>query len=203
MKGKFIVIEGIDGSGKTTQISLLKEYFDNFMFTTEPTNSSIGELIRYHLKINEMVDYNREGFNNHDLLIAQLCSADRIHHLYSKGGIIENLMNGVNVISSRYYQSSLAYQTTDYSDFVYISKINERTIVPDKIIYLICDVDKSLERISYRHEKDLYETKDKITKVKKMYMEQIIKENDVVIDTTNKTIDEVFLIIKKEIEDMI
>ena len=82
-KGKFIVIEGVDGSGKTTQIEILKEKFKanglKFHFTWEPTDSPIGSIIRNIL--NKRIEADEQT-------IAALYLADRLDH-------IQNNQNGI------------------------------------------------------------------------------------------------------------
>ena len=101
---KFITFEGIEGSGKSTQIELLKNFFKErsleVVFTKEPGSSKIGSYIREILlnKNNSILPYT-ELF---------LILADRIQHVHE---IIEpELKAGNIVVSDRYIESSIAYQ---------------------------------------------------------------------------------------------
>lgn len=104
----FIVFEGIDGSGTTTQLKMLQEYFSKngktgkVFFTKEPTDGGIGKLIRKALGSQE--DFSPET-------MARLFAADRCEHLYGKEGIISAVNAGKLVFSDRYLFSGLAYQT--------------------------------------------------------------------------------------------
>lgn len=102
----FIVIEGLDGSGTTTQLNLLeqklkKNKIDVFK-TTEPTDSPIGVLIRDVLGKKLTIDPQT---------LAYLFASDRNEHLYGKNGISEKTEKGKWVISDRYLFSSVAYQS--------------------------------------------------------------------------------------------
>jgi len=79
LSGKFIVFEGIDGSGKTTQIELLKSKLQsigqNVHMTTEPTDRSVGRLIRQIL---------RKEINTSEETLAALFVADRLDHIQNE-----------------------------------------------------------------------------------------------------------------------
>ena len=104
-KGKFIVFEGIDGSGKSTQIKSLvnrmKENDYHIFPTFEPTDGPIGSLIRQML-IGEVETDQRT--------IASLFAADRTDHLLNKkNGLKNKVDNGEIVLCDRHYFSSYAY----------------------------------------------------------------------------------------------
>ncbi len=105
MKGKFIAIEGPDGSGKSTIINKLKEYFiandSNIKFTREPGGTRISEKIRDILldaSNKEMTDYTE----------AYLYAASRLQHV--EEFILPNMEDGYHVISDRFSMASVAYQ---------------------------------------------------------------------------------------------
>ena len=104
----FVVLEGIDGSGTTSQLRLLKEKFaledkgNSVVFTQEPTSGSIGILIRSALQGSSVFAPET---------MTRLFAADRCEHLYGKEGIKAALTAGKAVFSDRYLFSSLAYQT--------------------------------------------------------------------------------------------
>src|SRR5436190_1426688 len=96
-KGKFIAFEGIDGSGKSTHMRLLKQGLEEKGYkvydTFEPTDNKIGTLIRSILKGTEKAD-NRT--------IAALFAADRLHHLLNTNdGILNKLDEGYIVLTDR------------------------------------------------------------------------------------------------------
>src|SRR6185295_4626013 len=103
----FIVIEGVDGSGKSTQIELLKQKFIErglkIMDTHEPSNGPVGMLIR-----NIMVG----RIQTDQSTIASLFLADRLDHINNPiNGMKKRLNEGYNIICSRYYFSSYAFQS--------------------------------------------------------------------------------------------
>lgn len=108
-KGKFIVFEGPDGSGTTTQVERISkrlkgEGWSNQVFTTaEPTNGPVGELIRRMLK-REIPPLDWRG-------MSFLFMADRLHHV--KNTILPLLYLGADVLCDRYYPSTLVYQSVN------------------------------------------------------------------------------------------
>ncbi|MBQ8014462.1 MAG: dTMP kinase, partial [Treponema sp.] len=104
----FIVFEGIDGAGTSTQIEMLKKRPDahRFFFTTEPTDSETGKFLRRMLKGDVELDARTSAF---------LFAADRNEHLFGKGGtncgVVEKAQSGKIVVSDRYLFSSLTYQS--------------------------------------------------------------------------------------------
>ena len=108
--GKFIAIEGLDGSGTTAQVQRLSQYFHSekihSLFTQEPTNNVIGGVARGcltgDLKINSAVG------------LQLLFAADRANHLEKE--IIPALQAGTNVITKRYFLSSIAYGSVQIND---------------------------------------------------------------------------------------
>lgn len=104
--GKFIVFEGLDGCGKTSQIDILarrlKEKGEKVYVTAEPTNYETGLYLRRILS---------ESLEKDIYLLAALFLADRIEHItHPEKGIKKYLDDGYTVICDRYYYSSLAYQ---------------------------------------------------------------------------------------------
>lgn len=155
----FIVIEGLDGSGTTTQLNLLQKKFINSFCTFEPTNSEIGKLIRRAL----VKEINIEPYS-----LALLFSSDRFNHLYEKeNGIIDRAKTNL-VISDRYIYSSLAYQGS-ICDYEEIRKINDYP-EPELIIYIDTPVDNCLSRIDSRGmEKQIFERRDFLNMIRDNY----------------------------------
>ena len=127
----FIVFEGLDGAGTSTQSRLLSKEIKSSFLTFEPTDSKIGGLIRDCLK---------KKINFDTLTLAFLFSADRRDHLYKKNGIIDRCKQNQIVISDRYLFSSLAYQSIDYP-FDQILELNKYFPLPEVVFFL----DTSLE----------------------------------------------------------
>ena len=171
-KGKFIVFEGIDGSGKTTQIQLLKDALQLkgilIYNTCEPSERPIGKLIRKVLK--------KEIKTTNDVLAA-LYLSDRLDHLQNdEDGIVIKLNAGITVISDRYYMSSMAYNSLK-SPMSWVYDLNKKAMDiyrPDITIYLKLEVSKSLHRInSGRETTELFEKEDVLTQVSNNYDQAI------------------------------
>lgn len=169
---KFIVFEGIDGSGKSTQIELLSHHLkDNevdIYCTMEPSERPIGRLIRKILK--------KEITTTHDV-IAGLYMADRLDHLNNhEDGIIKKMGEGTSVISDRYYLSSLAYNSLTTS-LKWVYELNARAmdlLQADVTFYLDLDVNESLHRINTgRSSSELFEKKEILEQVKSNYEQAI------------------------------
>lgn len=175
-KGKFIAFEGIDGSGKTTQVKLLKKVLEKqgkkVFLTKNPTRKGpIGRLIHQVLR----------GRIKIPLISFQyLYSADRqVQQLE----IIEHLKKGEIVISDRYIWSSVAYgisdrDSTDYkntTNFLLISQsilsMFYQFILPDVFIYLDISSKTALKRLSgMDKEKEIYEDVSKLDKIRNGYL---------------------------------
>ncbi len=188
MKKLFIVIEGIDCSGKTTQAELLKEYFitqkQQAVISPEPSNGVIGNMIRQALKQRIIFSRARALF---DEQMAYLFAADRHDHLYNDiDGVFKLMEDNYHVISTRYYFSSLAYNCDTVEKFNFIKKLNDRFPNPDLTIYLDLPIEASLVRLQERSLQEVYETKSKLTLVREQY-QKIFAEYDgkaIVLDAT-------------------
>lgn len=164
----FIVVEGLDGSGKSTQIELLRDQLQGLgqacYLTTEPTDLPTGQLLRSILK--KEVDADMRT-------IAALFAADRIEHLFHPTeGILAKLEQGYHVISSRYYFSSLAYQS-EAADPGWIASLNmmaKRTLPADLTIFLDLSPEVSMNRINSRGDgMELYENLEKLKHVRESF----------------------------------
>lgn len=145
MRGKFIVIEGLDGSGKGTQISLLLEYLKSkgrkVYATAEPTESVTGGLIR------DVLSGARQRTSAE---LAALFMADRVNHNVNPVNGIEKTLNmGVDVVCDRYYYSSIAYQAVgEDRQWILDMNLNCPSILkPDLCIFFDVDPDSCHERI--------------------------------------------------------
>ncbi|MBL1210891.1 dTMP kinase [Geminocystis sp. GBBB08] len=169
-QGYFIVIEGIDGSGSSTQAELLRQYFINYqekvIISPEPSSSKIGKLLREFLA-------HENHFITQDLYdqqMAYLFAADRHYHLYNNiDGVQKLIAENTHVITTRYYFSSLAYNTKTEKDYQFVSLLNQYFPPPDLLIYLDIPVDIALSRIGDRSTLEIYETKEKLTQVKENF----------------------------------
>ncbi len=171
-KKLFIVLEGIDGSGTSTQSELLKNYFisqgEKAIISPEPSSGIIGNLIRQALKKRILFTKDTDLF---DEQMAYLFASDRHDHLYNDiDGVFKLIKDGFHVISTRYYFSSLAYNCQTPEQFDFVSKLNHKFPNPDLVIYLDIPVEVSLDRIKERSLKEVYETQTKLTKVRENYL---------------------------------
>ena len=170
-KKLFIVFEGIDSSGKTTQAELLKKYFldlkEQAVISPEPSNGIIGNLIRQALKQRIIFSKDQDLF---DEQMAYLFAADRHDHLYNDiDGVFKLIKDNYHVISTRYYFSSLAYNCDTLEQYNFIKKLNDRFPNPDLTIYIDIPIEVSLARLQERSLQEIYETKTKLTKVREQY----------------------------------
>ncbi|MFW6250911.1 MAG: dTMP kinase [Alkalispirochaetaceae bacterium] len=148
---RFVVIEGLDGAGTTTQAKALAEALgetERVYLTCEPTEGEIGRLIRRILH-GEVPAEPRT--------VAHLYAADRTEHLYhGPDSVTARLEAEYLVICDRYLFSSLAYQSVHCGfDFVY--RLNEPFPLPRYLFYLDIDPDLGEQRLSSREKRDIYE----------------------------------------------
>lgn len=202
-KGKFIVFEGIDGSGKSTQIRLLSERLKKEGFpcytTMEPTDGPIGSLI-HQIMIGRIKTDNK--------VIASLFAADRLDHLLNEtDGLVAKIEAGTIVISDRYYLSSYAYHSVDMpmEQVIAMNAPSKDMLRPELHIFVDIDPDTAVARIAAnRQHTELFEKKSRLAKTRECYMNVIKKlqdeENIVIIDGTQsieEIAEEVWLNVKK------
>lgn len=150
-RGKFITFEGIEGSGKSTQVKLLVEYLKGqgieYIQTREPGGTPIAEAIRQLL----LDPKNKEMLAETEVL---LYSASRAQHTGEL--ILPALKGGKVVICDRYYDSSFAYQGAarelDMGMIEELTKVATFGLVPDLTILLDLEAKKGLSRISEREQ---------------------------------------------------
>jgi dTMP kinase len=165
--GKFIVFEGIDGSGSTTQAKLLHEYLlscsQKSILTAEPSPGPIGNTIREIQTRRVSVSRDQKV---RERLLMYLFAADRYDHLYNEAnGILKLLENGFYVISTRYILSSFAYQVLNDDDYETVRLLNEPFPLPDWTVFLDCPVEHSLKRITVSRRPDLNEEETNLRRV--------------------------------------
>lgn len=163
-KPLFIVFEGLDGSGSTTQAKFLCEKLKtenlSVIHTSEPTDNRIGKVVREILQ--------KKWRTSPETLQLLFC-ADRGEHLYSE--IEPKLKEGIFIVSDRYYLSTLAFGKVDL-DLTWLKKLNENFRKPDLTFLLDVEVGECLNRIEKRgNEKELFEKKDYLEKVWGNYLE--------------------------------
>ena len=140
-RGLFLVVEGIDGAGTTTQAKRLYDALQSqeidCHLTREPSDGPIGRLLREILA----GDHKPNDATSLGLLFA----ADRADHLQRE--VLPALESGKLVISDRYYHSSLAYQGSD-EDRSWIATLNQRAMAPDCTFFLQVDPEVAAKRRS-------------------------------------------------------
>ena len=169
MKGKFIVIEGIDNAGKGTQSVLLAEHLRSkgfkVLLTKEPTNGILGGISKAAL--------NRE-LNLSNKALQLLFCADRAHHLETE--IEPAMQNGFIVLCDRYFFSTLAYGFASNINYKWLRSVNISFRKPDLGIYLDLDPKTSLSRSEKQVDGlQLFDNLEKISKVRQAYL-SIAKE---------------------------
>jgi dTMP kinase len=180
-RGYFIVFEGVDGGGKSTQIKMLSEFFKEVGYDVElnmePTHESIGRLLWTYMR-----SKNR-SFNPETE--ALLFAADRIEH----GKTIQRALDeGKVIISDRYLHSSLAYQGAAGVDVEWMKSLNRHALKPDLVILLDIDPEKSLERVSDR-DKTVFEESEYLKRVRAEYLRYADAGELTVIDATKPIMD--------------
>jgi len=192
--GKFIVFEGLDGSGQSTQASLLKDFLIkekiDVVLTKEPTlTSSAGQ------KIKEILD-EKSTISPEQLQL--LFTEDRREHLEKV--IIPALKMGQYVISDRYFFSTFAYGTAEGLDLEWLIKINNDFLLPDLTFLLKVRPEICLERIQKRGLGiKLFEKKEKLSRVWQVYEILPQRFQNIYLVDGEKSIEEVF----KEIKEIV
>lgn len=138
----YIAIEGVDCSGKSTQISFLKKAFPDAVFTREPGATQIGEILR------EIV-LNNKDISDHTRFLLFL--ADRAEHVQKV--VKPALLNNQNIISDRSFISGMAYHISNYEDanldeILMLNRFATNNILPQKVIFLNIPKDELLKRLS-------------------------------------------------------
>ena len=185
--GKFVVIEGLDGSGKSSQVDLvvdlLKKNNKEVIVTKEPTSDSeSGRRIKQALRKEIIVE---------PLELQKLYVQDRKEHLENK--VTPALKDGKFVVSSRYAFSTFAYGYSDGLDVSLLIKMNEEFLLPDLTIVIDVDPESCVERIEGRGEpRELFEKLEKLKKVNEIYKRMPEMFENVVMVNGERPITEVF-----------
>lgn len=168
----FVVFEGIDGTGTTTQLDRLKARYAErctggntpVFFTCEPTGSEIGKLVRKGLKGDP--EFTPDT-------MARLFAADRGEHIYGKDGILSHLEKGEAVYCDRYLFSSLAYQGSA-GDPELPRALNRDFPLPEFLFFFDIDPDAAMDRVERRSlPLEIYEKREFQKRVRERYMDVI------------------------------
>ncbi len=198
--GKFIVLEGLDGSGQSTQGKKLVDFLNSskhkFRFglpgahlTKEPTNNLIGGLIRGQLTHN---------WKSTAECLQLLFAADRAHHLEKE--VIPLLKKGIWVISDRYFFSTIAYGSLEISDWQWLKIINKPFLLPDLSLFLKVSSSVCVERMSKaRFGMELFEKEQILRKVWQGYARLAKEFSNVHMINGEQSVGKVFEEVKKVI----
>ncbi len=196
--GRFIVFEGLDGSGQSTQVKLLAEFLEKrgykVLKTKEPTkDSKFGKKIRKILDKEKRISPKK---------LQKLFSKDRAWHL--KKIIIPALKERKIVISDRYFFSSFSYGITDGVGLKELITLNKKFLLPDLVFFLDVSPEICVQRIERRgEEKTLFEEKEILKKVYENYkkvLKEFEKTTKIFIINGERSIEEVFSEIKKIVQ---
>jgi dTMP kinase len=167
--GRLIAVEGLDGSGKSTQVRLLGQRLGQSRatyVTCEPTDGPIGLQIRMVLEHRVQVSA---------ATLAALFAADRADHLgRARTGIVAQLQRDVDVITDRYYLSSFAYQGMSV-DWSWIEQMHAYCVRPDLTCFVDVPVRVCLKRIEQGRggKADLFENQETLTRARESHLAAI------------------------------
>ena len=186
-KGRFIVLEGIDGSGKSSQIGPLIRRLEGLgvrcRATREPTDGPVGSLVHQTMTGRVKAD-NR--------VIAALYAADRLDHVVNDlDGLLLQIRQGITVVCDRYYFSSYAYHSVDM-DMEWVIQANSVSaglLRPTATVFLDVPVELAMERIRRdRLNEELFEREDRLRRTRELYFQSFDRlkeeENVVVVDAS-------------------
>ncbi|GAB6946349.1 dTMP kinase [Vulcanisaeta sp. JCM 16161] len=174
----FVAIEGIDGVGKSTVISMLRKKLEEDGYrvytTAEPSQSPIGRLIRDWLL--------KPGSNvAHPSIFALLFTADRVQHYY--GEVKPMLDEGYLVITERYMESTLAYQGAMGLQQEWLMELHRFVPKPDLTIILDAPIDTVINRLRSRRELEVFEiNREFLIKVRDILLRRALMNNYPVVN---------------------
>ena len=176
-KGRFIAIEGLDGAGKSTQITMLVNRLNYLGIETtvscEPTDGCVGRLVRQY--ITKEIAFPKE-------VAAMLFAADRLDHLLNHDtGIQQAIMQGVTAITDRFVFSSYAYDGMQLplKWLIEINSLSTSILIPDLTIYLDVEPVECANRIVSRgRSQEKYEVHEFLVKARKGFFQafEMMKE---------------------------
>ncbi len=198
MVGKLIVMEGLDGSGKSTQTKLLVEHLKKKGFqvhlTNEPSDKGLRKIIKDTISTKSKID--------DPILDALLYTSDRRFHLKSE--ILPLLEQNFIVISDRYYHSTFTYQQAQGLDLDWLIDINKFSLKPNLTIIIDSNPEKALERISKENRQNIakFEKLEFLKKLRGNYLNlpEKLKDEKIIIIDGDRPREEVFGDIKKIVE---
>ncbi len=183
MQGRFIVLEGPDGSGTTTHSALLAEKLKkdghDVLLTAEPTDSSIGRFIREQLQAKSIASPSA---------LQLLFCADRAAHI--ENVIKPALAKGKTVISDRYVISTLIYGEALGLDPEWLLQVNTPFLEPDVMMIALPTFETCMERIGQRSQLDVFENVPFQRKIYDLYQRALDDDKSIVHIDTGKSQEE-------------
>lgn len=170
MSAQFITLDGIDGAGKSTNLAVIKNWFEKHhlpvLFTREPGGTVMGEALREIL----LNPSTKVGLRTETLLMF----AARQQHLDEV--ILPALKQGIHVVSDRFTDATFAYQGggrgVDFKDIEQLENWVQGSFRPDLVLLLDVPLDVSMQRIAQARDKDRFEQEqtDFFTRVREAYL---------------------------------
>lgn len=188
MQAKFITLDGIDGSGKSTHLATIKNWFEQqqlpVLFTREPGGTAIGETLREIL----LNPATQASLRTETLLMF----AARQQHLEEV--ILPALQQGISVVSDRFTDATFAYQGggrgVPFADIETLENWVQGSLRPDLTLILDVPLEVSMERINRSREKDRFEQEqaDFFTRVRAAYLQrtQAAPQHYAIIDSNRE-----------------
>lgn len=203
-KGLFIVTEGIDGSGKTTQASLLAQWiFGNYkrvntiVLTHEPSNT------KYTKEIYERLHSGDPNQTPKDRML-ELYVLDREEHVNEI--IAPSLAKGMMVICDRYKYSTIAYQSAQGVMTSHAISENGGFPIPDLTIFFNVNPETTVERMKKMGKPvDVFEKKEFLEKVKAQYLKlpSLLPNEKILVINANQSIEDVHADVTKAVKPLI
>ncbi len=192
--GLFIALEGIDGSGTTTHLKLLSSWLTTKGYevvkTHEPTNGRIGRVIREVLRDSSVPS----------AIDALLFAADRVDNTINC--IQPALDQGKIVITDRYVESSIAYQTSSGLDMEWVKELNKLALTPNITILLDISPQIALGRKRKSKEKEKFERTAFLEKVRQIFLSRVEEQGFKVVNA-ERSIKEVQSKIRKYVQPLL
>ena len=202
MRGKFITLEGIEGSGKSTNLvtikSILDQYKIDYVLTREPGGGPLGPDLRKLL-----LDKDQSISPSVEMLLMMADRRDHVDNL-----INPNLDKGIWVISDRYLDSTIAYQGGGRQlDINLITSLSASLKLPTPDFTLLFDlpVDVALERAKERSELDRFERepKDFHSRIRESYLELASTNHRIKTIDSSKDFESVSLQVEKYLTEFL
>lgn len=186
MKPRFITLDGIDGAGKSTNLAVMKAWFEKHklpvLFTREPGGTPAGEALREIL----LNPATQVSLRTETLLMF----AARQQHLETV--ILPALKNGMHVVSDRFTDATFAYQGggrgVPLQDIATLEHWVQGDFRPDLTLLLDVPLEVSMARINQTREKDRFEQEEAefFNRVREVYLQRAAKQPEryAVIDSS-------------------